>query len=318
MQLINHLLGGDMITENTIINLRNYFINYFEYCGRLTPTQKNYLKSLKIELIPFNNSGAAGYYSQDEDKIVINTNYKDNFLLYETIFHELDHARCSYVNIFGKRLTGMWTDDNNGSYNKKGDIVTARKGEFLGEGITAINGENVYHSYVDDTEWREVPSRPDGNLFDGHIFPSGLWWYKLNGNFISQFAAVMGINENDFCRMADNGKGRENISRAFNGLCRNKNITFEKLEEKLDYVGTAANLYLQHVYINDNTIKTCQEYIKEVQISLYLKLTTLYQEGRINKQTYIDRFNKFNRYTTIPKLKTILAYKASDNIRAKQ
>ena len=305
-----------MVTRSEVVKLRDYLIAYFRQQNRLTTTQENYLKNLGIEIIPL-HSGAAGYYSPDENRIVINQNYTDKFILYQTIFHEFDHARTSYIDIDGKRNTGMWTNDNSGSYNNRGDIVSARKGEFLGEGITAINGEDVYRSYVNDMNWREIPSTTDNNLFPGHVFPSGLWWYKLNGNFISQFSAVMGINENQFCALADNGRGRENISKMYNQMTSNDRAKFEDVEEKLDYVGTAANLRLHGVNLNFNTMETCQKNIKDAQLMLFNHLSLAYHEGKISKTEYVNRFNKFNKYTTMKELGSLFADSALQIIKTK-
>lgn len=312
-----------MITTTEVNKLWMYFIAYFKANGRLSLEQERHLKNLKIELAPL-DYGAAGFYSLKDDKMVVNTNYKDKFILYETVFHELDHARCSYINRNGERLTGLWTDDNSGSYNEEtGDIISARKGEFLSEGITAINGENCYHSYIrnefkNNEPWKEIPSTTDKNLFPGHVFPSGLWWYKLNGNFISQFSAVMGITENQFCALADNGKGRENISKLYNQMTSTDNAKFENVEEKLDYVGTAANIWLHGVNLSLNTMDTCQKNIKDAQIMLFSHLSLAYNEGKISKTEYVNRFNKFNRYTTMKNLGNLFADGALQIIKSKE
>ena len=304
--------------KQQVIRMRDYFINYWKNIGRLTLQQEIYLKRLEIKIYPFTDSGAAGYYSSDDNSISINSAYTNQFILKQTVFHELDHARTSFVKN-GKRLTGMWTEQN-GTWNKvEKKLNEPTKGEFFGEGITACNGESVYYAYKNQNWYEKPKQQPDmiggrKQLFPGHTFPSGLWWYKLNGNFISQLAAVMGLTDNEFCALADNGNGREIISKKFNELNNDQKYTFEVIENMLDCVGITAKLALYGVELNKDEMRKYNKYIIDCQDLICAKLMAAYRTGTITESEFIKRFDRFNRYVTTNSRQDVYVNAVYDNL----
>lgn len=255
-----------MITIEKINLLKQFYTNFMRNEGKLTPEQEKNLKEVNIKLEPLKRD-LAGAYNVKTNILTINPKIFDELKL-ELFFHELDHVRTVYKKN-GERLTGITTNKGPIFETKDGEMIQVMKGRMLTEGVAEINDERVYHSFTKTEEnWKEIMSETDFNEFPEHKFPSKLNQYRLNGNYIAQIAAVLGITEDDICKLIDkNQLGREQLINMFYNLTGNAE-SFENIEERMDLVATFSKSMLYGLELNDKTMNICNYYINSSQLML--------------------------------------------------
>lgn len=196
------------------------------------------------------------------------------------------------------------------------EFLDVAKGIMLTEGATSINGERVFRSYNKDLNLKgETISKTDNNTSPGHEFPSSLYNYKLNGNYIAQIAAVLGITELEICKIIDkNQLGREELINRFYFLTGNKD-EFETIEKRMDLVATIFRGVLNGLIMNQNTKEMCDFNIIYSQRMLANCIFLGFEKGSISRDDFVWRIERFSKFLTKPELRSEIINKMPEEIK---
>ena len=307
-----------MYSETELNTLKNGYIDCMKSYGRIDASQEARLNALKFHVAP-QQGGYSGLYDAKINTIIINSNYPMGEVINQTIFHELDHARTTFVTVDGELSTGLWSGKKTTAFTKiPGALaIVANQGEMLSEGVTTINGETVYRSITGTlANWKEEWQPIDGIPGTKHKVPSGLWYYKLNGNFISQIGTVLGLSDEEMCRIVDkNEAGRQELTRRFEELTGDKDY-FQNLEFSMDYVATVAKYLLIDKPINNETIKECSDKIETAQLEIYGVLPKAYARNMISPLEFEKRARSVAARATLPELESAMVEHSDNVLRA--